>query len=472
MRYLAVDFGSTYTKVTAIEVPEAQGMPGTPRIVGTASAFTTIDTDVREGLDAALARLTEAIGPFVHDVMLCCSSAAGGLTMVALGLVPELTAKAARMAAENAGAKVMRTFAFEISPAELTEIQAINPDLILLCGGTDGGNKEVILHNARRLATLEGHFSLIVAGNKCAAAELEDILRPSGKRYVITDNVMPTFGKLNIEPAQERIRELFIERIIDAKGLSRIQAMTPHPIIPTPLAVLKGCELLSRGTLLSEGVGDLMAVDLGGATTDVYSMSKGEPSLDNVILKGMPEPFAKRTVEGDLGMRYSLPFLLEEAGAERVADLAGVSADEVRCWAQHCRNNPETLPQAHSPQQRMDEALARCAIAVALTRHCGILEKVYTPLGEMFTLTGKDLMPVPLLVGIGGALRHGAAPENTLSGAVDLARKMTPDRMLPRAAYFGTDKNYIISAMGLLSMVAPEPALAILKQEIQPFQRT
>lgn len=464
MRYLAVDFGSTYTKVTAIEVENARSA----RIVGTAQAFTTIATDVREGLDTALARLASHIGDFVWDRLLCCSSAAGGLAMVALGLVPELTAKAARMAAENAGAKVLRTFAFEISPTELAEIQALKPDIVLLCGGTDGGNKEVILHNARRLAELDTGFSLIVAGNKSAAAELDAILAASGKRYVITDNVMPTFGTLNIEPAQTRIREVFIERIIDAKGLSRIQEMTPYPIVPTPLAVLRGCELLSRGTKNTPGLGDLMAVDLGGATTDVYSMASGAPSLDNVLLKGLPEPAAKRTVEGDLGMRYSLPFLLEDAGVEKVAELAGVEPDDVRRWAERCLAEPETLAPHDGMEKRIDEALAQCAIARALTRHCGVLEKVFTPMGEFFTLTGKDLLHVPLLVGIGGALRHGTDPQNTLRGAVELAGKLAPQRMVPKTPEFAVDANYIISAMGLLSTVDPEAALAIMRQQLQP----
>ena len=124
MNYLTVDIGSTYTKVTAIDSVEQ-------RVVGTAAAFTTIETDVMEGLNNALRKLEAAIGEFNYDELLCCSSAAGGLKMVALGLVPELTAKAARMAASSAGAKVVKTYAFEISQAEQQEIYDINPDLVL-----------------------------------------------------------------------------------------------------------------------------------------------------------------------------------------------------------------------------------------------------------------------------------------------------------------------------------------------------
>ena len=207
---------------------------------------------------------------------------------------------------------MVKTYSFEISKAEQDEIYRINPDLVLLCGGTDGGNKEVIIANARRLCSIDRNFSIIAAGNKSAADELETIFAASNKNWVITDNVMPEFNKINIAPAKERIKELFISRIIEAKGLSAIQQMSGYQIIPTPLAVLNGCELLSRGTKHEAGIGDLLAVDLGGATTDVYSMSAGRPTIDNVMLKGLPEPYSKRTVEGDLGMRYSLSSLADE----------------------------------------------------------------------------------------------------------------------------------------------------------------
>lgn len=463
MRYLAVDFGSTYTKLTAIDTDTAA-------VVGTAAAFTTIATDVREGFDIAMRRLTDRIGPFAYDEMLCCSSAGGGLTMVALGLVPELTSKAARMAAESAGAKVMRTFAFEISPVELDEIRAIGPDIVLLCGGTDGGNKDVILHNASQLGALEGNFSIIVAGNKSAHREVEAILSSSDKRWIITDNVMPSFGVLNIEPARQRIREIFIERIIDAKGLSRIQAQTPHAIIPTPLAVLKGCELLSLGTNRTPGIGEFVAIDVGGATTDVYSMAQGTPSLDNMLVKGLPEPYAKRTVEGDLGMRYSARFLLEDAGVDAVARAANVDEAAVQAWVALCSAEPEIFAPAGSPQRRIDEALGAFAMAGALMRHCGIMERNFTPMGEIYTLTGKDLSKIPCIIGIGGVLASSADPEGMLRKALDAARARAPQRMLPHAPACRHDTRYIFSAMGLLSMVDAELALAVMKKEMQSPQ--
>ena len=169
MKYLTIDFGSTYTKLTAIDGNQAE-------ILGTASSFTTIETDVMVGFNKALQKLESKIGEFKYDKLLCCSSAAGGLKMVALGLVPELTAKAAKMAAASAGAKVVKTYAYEISKFEQDEIAQIKPDLVLLCGGTDGGNKEVIIANAKRLAQIPEKFAVIVAGNKSASYDLEEVL--------------------------------------------------------------------------------------------------------------------------------------------------------------------------------------------------------------------------------------------------------------------------------------------------------
>jgi len=473
MRYLTVDFGSTYTKLTAVDTAGgATGGAAKGAVLGTASAFTTIANDVMLGFQIALSSLRAQIGGFDYDELLCCSSAGGGLKMIALGLVPELTAKAAKMAAESAGAKVIRTYAYEISEEEQGEIAAIRPDIILLCGGTDGGNKDVILKNAALICEIPGSFSIIAAGNKSASRELTSIFAPSGKEYVITKNVMPVFGTLDTEPAKKAIQSIFIERIIDAKGLAGVQRLTRHEIIPTPLAVLKGCELLSLGTKQTPGIGEFLAADVGGATTDVYSMAKGAPSLDKVLLKGLPEPYSKRTVEGDLGMRYSAGFLLDEAGAYIIAEACGpgndvgpITADEVRAWVAKCAAYPETLAPQNSRERAIDEKLAGCAVELAVERHCGVLEQVYTPLGEMYTLTGKDLSEIPRVIGIGGVLKNSAHPAEILRHAVYSMKKA--GRMFPKKPAFFLDSRYIFSAMGLVGMHNPELALAIMQQNIQ-----
>lgn len=457
MKYLTADFGSTYTKLTAIDSERE-------KIVGTAIAFTTIATDVMAGFREAMSRLENDIGIFSYDRLLCCSSAAGGLKMVALGLVPELTAKAARTAASSAGAKVVRTFSFEISKTEQSEIEAIDPDLILLCGGTDGGNKEVIVSNARKLSEINGHFSIVVAGNKSAADEVSDILTDSNKHFVITENVMPEFNRLNIEPARAEITKLFIERIIYAKGLTSVQAIASNKIIPTPLAVMNGCELLSKGTKRSVGIGDLMAIDIGGATTDIYSMSKGTPTLANAQVKGLPEPYAKRSVEGDLGMRYSLPSLADASDIEEISRTIGFPPDEIRAWVEACESEPHLLAMANSREQTIEEALARSAVRIATERHCGSWESMYTPFGQVFALTGKDLSEVKNVIGIGGAIVNSPHPSFILEGVKSEGQGSVYAK--PKRPRYLVDSRYIFASMGLLSQEDKELALKMLKREI------
>lgn len=461
MHYLTVDFGSTYTKLTLIDVARAE-------IVATASAFTTITTDVLEGFNNAWQKILAQHPDAHYDRLLSCSSAAGGLKMVALGLVPSLTSKAAKMAASSAGAKVVKTYAYEISHAEQEEIYEINPDLVLLCGGTDGGNKEVILANARRLAEIDRPFAIVAAGNKSASYDLEEIFAQCDKKCVVTENVMPEFGQLNILPARQCIMDLFISRIIDAKGLGEVQKRAELEIIPTPFAVLKACELLSKGIDEEHpGWGDLMAVDLGGATTDIYSMTDGAPSMDNVLIKGIPEPYSKRTVEGDLGMRYSLKALEDETDVKALARAYSVTPEAIIDWVERCAASPDTVAEPGSQEQVIEEALAYSAVDIAVERHAGVISKVYTPIGEMFTLVGKDLTQVPRLIGIGGALINSSDPARILSGS-----RFNPQRYeyaKPKEPQFYLDKRYIIASMGLLSQVAPEVALTILQREVLPI---
>lgn len=477
MIYLTADIGSTFTKLVATDVSLG-------KVIGTSCAFTTIETDVRDGFNNAVRNMEAKIGKFSYDKLICCSSAAGGLKMVALGLVPELTAKAARLTAASAGAKVVKTYSFEISKAEQEEIYQINPDLVLLCGGTDGGNKDVIISNAKRLCEIDRDFSAIVAGNKSASHELQKIFTGEGnstqgnsnryfpKNFVISQNVMPEFNKLNIEPARKCIEELFISSIVQAKGLSAIQEMSAHEIIPTPLAVMRACELLSKGISNKEtGLGDLMAVDLGGATTDIYSMAEGKPTVSNMLCKGLPEPYAKRTVEGDLGMRYSLKALADEASIDRIASqatLSGkvtVSSEEVEAWVEKCSSNPDIVSKKGSVDEIIEEAIAKVAVEIATDRHAGIVESVYTPMGQMLALTGKDLSQVPIVIGIGGAITNSDNPVKILSGA-----KYNQSRYMyskPKDPKYLLDNKYIFASMGLIGNLNKTVALKILKEELK-----
>ena len=298
--YLLVDFGSTYTKVLAVDLASES-------IVGRAQAPTTIDSDINIGLDRALAELraTYGVDPATAEGRYASSSAAGGLKMAAIGLVPELTLEAARRACLGAGAKVVCAYGFEIDKSIVREIETAKCDIILLCGGTDGGDKKTILHNARMLAGSEAGCPYLVAGNRVAGDRVRELLEDAGKKVYTAKNVLPTLETVEVEPAQELIREIFIAHITKAKGLDRAADFVGTPIVPTPRATLQAAALLAGGAAGEPGIGSLMIVEVGGATTNIHSVADQSLLTPQTVLRGLPEARVKRTVEGDLGIRYN-----------------------------------------------------------------------------------------------------------------------------------------------------------------------
>ncbi|MDR2110950.1 MAG: glutamate mutase L [Spirochaetaceae bacterium] len=452
-----IDFGSTNTKVTAVD-PEG-GL-----LLGTAAAFTTVETDIGEGLAEALNRLTRRAGPLRFIRRLACSSAAGGLRMITSGLVPALTAEAARLASLGAGAKVVKVYSYQLTGEDVAEIASLKPDIFLLAGGMDGGNRESIIHNAGMLAACPASFPVLIAGNRTAAAECERLL--AGREVITCPNVMPRLDQLNIEPVQDQIRRLFLKHIIHAKGLSREEELISGILMPTPSAVKRAVELLSEGTGRRRGLGELAAVDLGGATTDVYSVARGLPKGDTVILKGLPEPVSKRTVEGDIGMRYGAGGVLAAAGAEKLAALSGLPAAEVAPRVAFLEANPAAVP--GTPEEAaLDYALASAAVDIAVTRHAGTVEQVYTPSGPAFVQSGKDLTGVSRLILTGGAVIHTPRAEEIAAHA--LYSRGNPASLRPAAAKVYIDRSYILAAMGLLAGEYPEMALSIIKKELAVY---
>jgi uncharacterized protein (TIGR01319 family) len=453
---LLIDFGSTYTKITAVDVEQEQ-------VLGTARGITTVETDIMDGLNQALAALTAKTGKLEFEKVLACSSAAGGLKMIAVGLVPEMTAEAAKRAALGAGAKVLKVFTHELNEYEIEEIAGLKPDIILLAGGTDGGNQKVILHNARMLAELGLDVPVVVAGNKSVAPAVVKIL--SEKLSVVrpTENVMPKLDELNIEPARAVIRDIFLKRITEAKGLNRANKMVDRMVMPTPAAVLRAAELLSQGAGKEPGLGDLMVVDIGGATTDVYSIAKGDPTVGGVNLKGLAEPFGKRTVEGDLGMRYSAGALLKAAGAELIAEFAGVTEAEAAAYVLKVEADIDYLPQTEA-EARIEIAMGKACVRLGADRHVGHLTSYFTPMGSTFVQQGKDLTKVTAVIGTGGVIVNNPEPEEILKGI--LFDEADPLVLKPKEARFPIDKEYIMSAMGLLGEEYPQVAVRMMKKYI------
>ena len=455
---LLVDFGSTNTKVTAADVDEC-------RILGTATAYTTVETDINEGLENALKLLEKTAGPLEFAERYACSSAAGGLKMISIGLVPELTAQASREASLGAGAKVWKTYSFQLTKGDMKEIEEYHPDIILLTGGTDGGNTDTILYNAGVLSQLSYDCPIVVAGNRNAADQCEEILKE--RSVYVCENVMPRLGELNVLPAPETDPGDFPKKDRPwEKGFLKRQIWFQELSCPPPSAMLAAMELLSEGWEDHPGIGELVAVDLGGATTDVYSIAEGNPVNIGTVMKGLQEPYSKRSVEGDIGMRYSVHGILEAAGDRKLSELSGINRKRVRELVDFLGSHTDYIPD-NEEMEKMDFALACGAVETAVSRHAGTLEQVYTPTGLTFLQSGKDLRRVKYVVATGGALIHARSVRKIAEKA--LYDPQTPNSLRPEKAQILIDEKYILAAMGLLSQYYPLAALEIMKKEIADY---
>ena len=465
-QYVLVDFGSTYTKVTAVDLDSET-------VIGRAQSPTTVETDVTIGLNKALDELKETTA--YDECQVCgryaCSSAAGGLRMAAIGLVPSLTLNAAQRAALGAGAKVVGAYGFEIDGATVDEIVDKGCDIVLLCGGTDGGNKKVILHNAGLLADSRIDCPILVCGNRAAGERIREMLEQAGKKVYLTKNVLPSVTEIDIEPAQGLIREIFIEHIIKAKGLDKAGSYFDKAVIPTPKASLVAAELLADGTKAEPGIGSLLVIEVGGATTNVHSVADIIPFTQQTVVRGLPESRVSRTVEGDLGLRYNARTIFDLAGAERLTAFAGQMAPD----SGFC--DPETYTRLlnerveHVPrddhEKFMDTALAACAAGIAAERHAGRLKTEFSAMGEIHIQYGKNLLEVKNILGTGGIFRYGAKPEAVLAAALFSDRN--PWSLKPRAPKAYLDADYLLYAMGLLSQENQDAALRIMKKHLKPI---
>ena len=458
---LLIDFGSTYTKITAVDLDSEE-------LVGRTQAPTTVGTDIMIGLRNGLRQLEATTGLGVDKIRtrLACSSAAGGLRMVAIGLVPELTAEAAKQAALGAGAKLISVLSFALTKQDISRLEASSPDLILLAGGTDGGNTDFIIRNASALAASAIEAPIVVAGNRDASDEVDAILKKGGKESIVTENVLPGLDRLNVEPARATIRELFMQRIVHAKGLDGAESFVGRILMPTPMAVLNAARLLADGAEDEKGLGELVLVDVGGATTDVHSVGDGRPQREGVVLRGLPEPYAKRTVEGDLGIRYNATTILDTIGKRAVLAHAGLEdcAVEVEAAVRHRTVRTEMVPE-DEVGQALDVGLARAATEMAVRRHAGFLEPVYTPCGRVDIQHGKDLTGVQQLIGTGGIFAWGNAPRRVLESA--LYDERDPLSLRPMHPKMYVDSPYILYAIGLLADLAPCKALRIAKRYLR-----
>ena len=441
---ICVDFGSTFTKAGLVDLDEG-------RIAAAAEHPTTIGTDVLDGYDACLAELVAQDVRAKDAEVLACSSAGGGLRIAVVGNEELVTAEAGRRVALSSGGKVVCVIAESgrvPGDAAYRDLRhTTHPDVVLLTGGTDGGNAEPLLAAARNLVEVSWNGPVVVAGNAEAQDEVAAIL--ADLPHVLADNVVPRIGVLAPDSARAAIREMFLAHVIGGKHLSARTDFTAMVRGATPDVVLTGVELLARGLDAERsGTGDVVVVDVGGATTDVHSVVEVDPEDSGLSREVVATTPVTRTVEGDLGMRWSAVTTVEAAGL----DLAEA--------ARRRHDDPGFLPDGDD-EADVDEEIAAAAIGLALRRHAGRSRVVVGPDGRVVERTGKDLREVDLLVGSGGVLRNGrpGVAGRVLAGSTG---DVEGGWQLPRAPRVVVDHDYVLAAAGLLSGAHPEAAYRLV----------
>ncbi|MEH0986239.1 glutamate mutase L [Micromonospora sp. CPCC 205556] len=438
---VCADVGSTYTKVTVVDLDAGA-------LVAGASAPTTVGTDVLHGLDAAVAAATAGLG--VRDVpCYVCSSAGGGLRLAVVGYEPLVTAQAGRRVGLSAGANVVHVAAGRLGAPELAALRAARPDVVLLVGGTDGGDAETLTHNATRLAKARWRVPTVLAGNTDVRDDLHALLAAAGVPVTVADNVLPRIGVLAAASARSAIREVFLRHVIGGKRLSRGSRFARLVRAATPDAVLTGVEVLADAL-----GGDLAVVDVGGATTDVYSVLTPDERATGAGREVAGTLWRARTVEGDLGMRWSAPGVVRAAVEERL--LGPGEQDGLAAAAAVRAADPGFLADG-AAERAADRRIAALAATVALRRHAR-----GAATGER---AGRDLRDVRLMVGSGGVLRHAAAAdaEGVLAAVLGDHAGGWP---LPRAARSVVDVDYVLAAGGLLAGDHPRAAQALLRRHL------
>nr|WP_245598540.1 glutamate mutase L [Glycomyces arizonensis] len=437
---MCVDVGSTYTKAAAVSAD-------TGTLLGSASHPTTLDTDVMDGLKAA----TEAASPKGAGVVdtLVCSSAGGGLRLGVIGNEPLVTARAAYRAGLSAGARVVEVCAGDIGEADMERLAGARPDVLLLAGGTDGGDETALLAHAEALAAARLRAPVVFAGNAAAAVDVRRLLTSAGFELTCVDNVLPRIGSLDPVPARTALREVFLRHVIAGKHLSAQAGFTDMVKAATPDAVLTGIELLADMT--GE---DLLAVDVGGATTDVYSVLTPDAEMSGPRAEVAGTAWRSRTVEGDLGVRHTATGIVEAAEAADL-DVPTTLRDAARHRTEHPGFRAET-----EAERTADAELSALAATVAVGRHARG-ERIGGPTEPL--RGGKDLAAVKLVIGSGGVLRRDPESPQWLREAVcgHTAGGFRP----PTAARIVIDAAYALAPAGLMAANGHRTAAEALLRE-------
>lgn len=447
---LVAEIGSTTTVVNAFTDIDTDN----PVFWGQGQAPTSVmEGDVRIGLNGAIADLCakRGIDTLEYDDMLATSSAAGGLKMTVHGLVYDMTAKAAKEAALGAGGIIHFITAGKLRRSDIAKIKEINPNLILIAGGVDFGERDTAIDNAEMIRSMGLKVPVIYAGNIENQQEMELIFdEESGQQLYNVENVYPKIDDLNVEPCRKVIQDAFEDHIIHAPGMEHVRDMVSGPIVPTPGAVMQCTKLLN------EYLGNCMVLDVGGATTDLHSVTEDSDQIARLLVN--PEPKAKRTVEGDLGVYVNKMKVIESIGEEKLREeLSDIDIDKVL-------ESYVAIPKTED-EIRFVERLTEEAVLRAVERHAGTIRYIYGPSGRNTVAEGKDLTQVQYIVGTGGALTR-------LPHRVEIMKKILTHNdsgmmLLPgEHAKILVDNDYIMASLGALSMKYKDAAAKLLEKSL------
>lgn len=472
-RILATDCGSTTTKAILIEKKGEEY-----RLVVRGEAPTTVEApfeDVTKGVLNAVMEVEELSGTKLLDgeniikgvkdkegvdLYVSTSSAGGGLQMMVAGVVLTMTAESAARAALGAGAIVMDVIASNdgrLPHEKIQRIRNLRPDMILLSGGIDGGTVSHVVELAELIKAADPQprfgvgyeLPVIYAGNKDARDMILKTLKEN-TALVIVENLRPVLERENLSPARNKIHDQFMEHVMaHAPGYKDLMKKTDVPIMPTPGAV----GLLVETVAKKEKI-DAIGVDIGGATTDVFSVFQG---------------IFNRTVSANLGMSYSISNVLAEAGIENIMRWLPEDIDE-RSLRNRIRNKmirPTTIPSALE-DLKIEQAIAREALRLAFKQHKNMavgLKGVQQErtISDAFaqTMTGEtliDLMSLSIIIGSGGSLSH--APRR------NQAALMAIDAFLPEGVTrIAVDSIFMMPHLGVLSTVHEQSATEVFNKD-------
>lgn len=459
---ILLDFGSTFTKVTVVDLKKR-------KIILTDKTPSTVHRDAMVGMNRCMDSVRRVLTEqeIREALKLASSSAAGGLKVAVVGLTRGLSLTAGRGAVFGAGAKILGSFWGVLQDEDIRKLEEMNLEILFFCGGYENGNETMLLQNAEKLAFSNLHIPIVYSGNQKAAGRIRQLMIMGHKECFLVDNILPSVGVMNAEPSQKVVRDLFMKRITNMKGLGEIKRGLDGMILPTPAAVLQAGELLSRGTENQKGMGSFLMADVGGATTDIYSFALNK-TAEGAATAGVEEPYARRTVEGDMGMRESAICLLEATDPEVLAEEAGTDREDFIQALKHRAQNIDYIADSEK-EYRIDQTIAKWAVKISARRHAGRLEDVCR--GEIRSLQrGKNLTEVTRVIGTGGVLVNSKCPGKILSQVLRDCRK-EQNILLPESAETYIDSQYVLYAAGLLKDFDREAAMEIMKQSIRQTER-